>query len=217
MSIKIILADDHKLFCEGLRSMLDSQPGLEVIATAPDGHAAVDLARETSPDVVIIDIGMPNLNGIEATRKIVAENASIKVIALSMHSDKRFIAEMFKAGASAYLLKDCDLEELTNAISAVMEDNPYISPSVSKVVIKDYIKNLKNENTSVFTVLTAREREVLQILAEGKNTHQIAATLFVSEKTVESHRRQIMNKLGIHNVAGLIKYAIREGLTTLEK
>ena len=217
MSIKIILADDHKLFCEGLRSMLDSQPGLKVIATAPDGHAAVNLVRETSPDVVIIDIGMPNLNGIEATRKIVAENASIKVIALSMHSDKRFIAEMFKAGASAYLLKDCDLEELTNAISAVMEDNPYISPSVSKVVIKDYIKNLKNENTSVFTVLTAREREVLQILAEGKNTHQIAATLFVSEKTVESHRRQIMNKLGIHNVAGLIKYAIREGLTTLEK
>ncbi len=217
MSIKIILADDHKLFCEGLRSMLDSQPGLEVIATAPDGHAAVDLARETSPDVAIIDIGMPNLNGIEATRKIVAENASIKVIALSMHSDKRFIAEMFKAGASAYLLKDCDLEELINAISAVMEDNPYISPSVSKVVIKDYIKNLKNENTSVFTILTAREREVLQILAEGKNTHQIASTLFISEKTVESHRRQIMNKLGIHNVAGLIKYAIREGLTTLEK
>ncbi len=217
MSIKIILADDHKLFCEGLRSMLERQTGLEVIATAPDGHTVIHLARELSPDVVIIDIGMPNLNGIEATRKIVTENPAIKIIALSMHSDKRFVVEMLKAGASAYLLKDCDFEELTGAISSVMEDNPYISSAVAKVVIKDYVKNLREENTSAFTILTAREREVLQILAEGKNTHQIASTLFVSEKTVESHRRQIMKKLGINSVAGLIKYAIREGLTSLEK
>lgn len=217
MGIKIILADDHKIFCEGLRFMLDEQPGIEVIATAPDGHFAAHLARELSPDVVIVDIGMPNLNGIEATRKIIAENPAVKIIALSMHSDKRFVAEMFKAGASGYLLKDCEFEELISAINAVMGDNPYISPAVAKTVIKDYVKSLREDNTSVFDILTAREREVLQILAEGNTTHQIASTLFVSEKTVEAHRRQIMKKLGINNVAGLIKYAIREGLTTVEK
>lgn len=217
MGIKIILADDHKIFCEGLRFMLEDQPGIEVIATAPDGHAAAQLARELSPDVVVIDIGMPNLNGIEATRKINAENPDVKIIALSMHSDKRFVAEMFKAGASGYLLKDSDFDELIIAINTVMEDNPYISPAVAKMVIKDYVKSLREDNTSVFDVLTAREREVLQVLAEGKNTHQIAAALYVSEKTVEAHRRQIMNKLGINSVAGLIKYAIREGLTTVEK
>jgi DNA-binding NarL/FixJ family response regulator len=197
--------------------MLEDQPGIEVIATAPDGHAAAQLARDLSPDIVVIDIGMPNLNGIEATRKINAENPDVKIIALSMHSDKRFVAEMFKAGASGYLLKDSDFEELIIAINTVMEDNPYISPAVAKMVIKDYVKSLREDNTSVFDVLTAREREVLQVLAEGKNTHQIAAALYVSEKTVEAHRRQIMNKLGINSVAGLIKYAIREGLTTVEK
>jgi DNA-binding NarL/FixJ family response regulator len=217
LSIKIILVDDHKIFCEGLRFMLDEQPGFEVIATAPDGHKAVQLTKEHSPDVVIIDIGMPNLNGIEATRKINAENQAVKIIALSMHSDKRFVAEMFKAGASGYLLKDCEFEELISAINAVMEDNPYISPAVAKTVIKDYLKSLREDSTSVFDILTAREREVLQILAEGNTTHQIASTLFISEKTVEAHRRQIMKKLGINNVAGLIKYAIREGLTTVEK
>ncbi len=217
MGIRIILADDHKIFCEGLRFMLEDQPGIEVIATAPDGTTAAQLTRELSPDVVIIDIGMPNLNGIEATRKINAENPGVKIIALSMHSDKRFVAEMFKAGASGYLLKDSDFEELIIAINTVMEDNPYISPGVAKTVIKDYVKSLREDKTSVFDILTAREREVLQVLAEGKNTHQIAAALYVSEKTVEAHRRQIMNKLGINSVAGLIKYAIREGLTTVEK
>ncbi|MFX4262848.1 response regulator [Pelotomaculum propionicicum] len=217
MGIRIILADDHKIFCEGLRFMLEDQPGIEVIATAPDGYTAAKMTRELSPDVVIIDIGMPNLNGIEATRRINAENQDVKIIALSMHSDKRFVAEMFKAGASGYLLKDSDFDELIIAINTVMEDNPYISPAVAKMVIKDYVKSLREDNTSVFDILTAREREVLQILAEGKNTHQIAAALYVSEKTVEAHRRQIMNKLGINSVAGLIKYAIREGLTTVEK
>jgi DNA-binding NarL/FixJ family response regulator len=216
LGIKVILADDHKIFCEGLRFMLAGQPGIEVIATAPDGHTAVQLARDLAPDVVIVDIGMPKLNGIEATRKIIAENPSVRIIALSMHSDKRFVIEMFKAGASGYLLKDCDSEELISAIKAVMEDKSYISPAVAKTVIKDYIKSIREDNTSVFNVLTAREREVLQILAEGKSTRQIAAALYVSEKTVETHRRQIMNKLEIHSVAGLIKYAIREGLTTAE-
>jgi DNA-binding NarL/FixJ family response regulator len=216
LGIKVILCDDHKIFCEGLRFMLAGQPGIEVIATAPDGHAAVQLARDLAPDVMIIDIGMPNLNGIEATRKIIAENPSVRIVALSMHSDKRFVTEMFKAGASGYLLKDCDSEELISAIKAVMEDKSYISPAVAKTVIKDYIKSIREDNASAFDVLTAREREVLQILAEGKSTRQIAAALYVSEKTVETHRRQIMNKLEIHSVAGLIKYAIREGLTTAE-
>jgi len=217
VSIRIILADDHKLFCEGLLSMLEGQSDLEVIATAPDGNTVANLARELSPDMVIVDIGMPNLNGIEAARRIAAENPSIKIIALSMHSDKRFVAEMFKAGASAYILKDCVFEELISAIHSVMEGNPYVSPALTKMVIKDYIKNLHQDNSSAFEVLTAREREVLQLLAEGKTTRQIASSLFVSEKTVESHRRQVMRKLGINSVAGLIKYAIREGLTTLEE
>jgi len=217
MGIRIIIADDHKIVRDGLRALLEKQPGMVVAAEGENGRMTVKLARELSPDVVIMDIGMPDLNGIDATRQIVAENPGIRVVALSMHSDKRFVAEMFKAGACAYLLKDCAFEELAHAVRVVIAGRVYLSPEIAGPVMEDYVHRLSAAGSSGFTVLTAREREVLQLLAEGNATRQIAALLHVSVKTVETHRQQIMNKLGINNVADLIKYAIREGLTSLEK
>jgi len=188
-----------------------------VIAEAADGQGAVKLARELSPDVVVIDVVMPNLNGLEATRKIVENNPGTKVVALSMYSNRSYVIEMLRAGASGYLLKDCAFEELVSAINAAVEDRYYLSPAVAGIVIKDLVDSLpaKGDN-SVFAVLTSREREVLQLLAEGKTTSQISSALYLSEKTVESHRRQIMRKVGVKSIAKLTKYAIREGLTSLE-
>jgi len=165
---------------------------------------------------VIMDISMPDLNGIEATRQISAESPGVKVVALSMHSDSLFVLNMLKAGASGYLLKDCALEELVKAIRTVVAQKTYLSPGVSDIVIKDFVSSWSATSSSAFAVLTAREREVLQLMAEGKSTLQIADSLCVSAKTVEAHRKQIMDKLGIHSVAELTKYAIRQGLTSLE-
>jgi DNA-binding NarL/FixJ family response regulator len=164
-----------------------------------------------------MDICMPGLNGIEATRQILAECPEVKVIALSMHSDSLFVLNMLKAGASGYLLKDCALEELVKAIRTVVDQKTYLSPGISDVVIRDFISGWSNSGSSgAFSVLTAREREVLQLMAEGKPTNDIADCLCISVKTVESHRKQIMSKSGIHSVAELTKYAIRQGLTSLE-
>jgi two-component system response regulator NreC len=216
MTIKIILADDHQIVRHGLRSLLLDEPDMRVVAEADNGRAVMRLVQEVSPDVVIMDISMPGLNGIEATRQIVAEYPGIKIIALSMHSDSLFVLNMLKAGASGYLLKDCALEELVKAIRTVVDRKTYLSPGISDVVIKDFISGWSSTDSSAFSVLTAREREVLQLMAEGKTTNQIAEGLCVSVKTVESHRKQIMNKSGIHSVAELTKYAIRQGLTSLE-
>jgi DNA-binding NarL/FixJ family response regulator len=174
------------------------------------------LVQELKPQVVIMDISMPDLNGIEATRQMLAESPGVKVIALSMHSDSLFVLNMLKAGASGYLLKDCALEELTKAIRTVVRQKTYLSPGISDIVIKDFVSGWSTTGTSAFSILTAREREVLQLMAEGKSTNQIADSLYVSVKTVEAHRKQLMNKLGIHSVAELTKYAIRQGLTSLE-
>ncbi len=216
MSVRIILADDHKIMRDGLRALLEKQPGMEVVAGAEDGRTAVQLAREFKPDVMLMDITMPDLNGIDATRQIVAESPGVKVVALSMHSDSRFVAGMISAGVSGYLLKDCAFEELTRAISAVVANQTYLSPRIAGTVIKDYAAKLSTNESSAFSVLTAREREVLQLIAEGPTTKQIAARLHVSVKTVETHRRQIMNKLNIYSIAELTKFALREGLTSLE-
>ena len=216
MTIKIILADDHQIVRHGLRSLLLDEPDMRVVAEADNGRAVMRLVQEVSPDVVIMDISMPGLNGIEATRQIMAECSGVKIIALSMHSDSLFVLNMLKAGASGYLLKDCALEELVKAIRTVVDHKTYLSPGISDVVIKDFISGWSSTDSSAFSVLTAREREVLQLMAEGKTTNQIAEGLCVSVKTVESHRKQIMNKSGIHSVAELTKYAIRQGLTSLE-
>ncbi len=216
MSIKIILADDHAIVRSGLARLLQQQEGMEIVGQADSGVSAVALTRQLSPDVVIMDIGMPDLNGIEATRQIVKESSRIKVIGLSMHSSKKYIREMFKAGASGYLLKNCSFEELTEAINVVIAGKTYISPSISTAVIGDYISGAVDDKSSVFAVLTEREREVLQLLAEGKTTKQIAERLHISSKTVEAHRLKIMHKLDIDNIAQLTKYAIQEGLTMPE-
>jgi two-component system, NarL family, response regulator NreC len=215
-TIKILLADDHKLLREGLRALIEEQRNMTVVAEAEDGRSAVRLATKLSPDIIVMDISMPGLNGIDATRQITAESPGIKVIALSMHADRNFVVEMFKAGAAGYLLKDCAFEELILAIRAVSSKKAYLSSKLSDTMIKDYVNLFPKKKLSAFSALTAREREVLQLLAEGKSTREVAAKLNVSTKTVETFRRLIMKKLDIHSVAELTKYAIRTGLTSLD-
>jgi DNA-binding NarL/FixJ family response regulator len=216
MSIRIVLADDHKITRQGLRSLLEKESDMEVVAEAEQGRAAVQLVGELSPDIVIMDVSMPDLNGMEAARQIAAARPDVKVIALSMHSDSLFVTEMLRSGASGYLLKDCAFEELARAIRTVSQGKTYLSPSISGVVVDDYLHRLSKADTPGANVLSNREREVLQLLAEGKSTKQIALHLHISVKTVETHRRQIMEKLDIHSVAELTKYAIRQGFTSLE-
>jgi DNA-binding NarL/FixJ family response regulator len=217
MSHRIVLADDHKILREGIRALLESQPGLTVVGEADNGRTAVAMAKDLMPDVVVLDIGMPELNGVEAARRMIHENPRLRIIALSMHSDRRFVSEMLKAGASAYLLKDGAFEELVEAIEAVTAGNVYLSPGIAGVVVDDYVSQIGDPVRTAFGVLSSREREVLQLMSEGLATKQIAASLRVSVKTVETHRRQIMEKLDLHSVAELTKYAIREGLTTVER
>ena len=216
MSIKIILADDHAMLRHGLSKSFQNEKDMEVVAQAKDGRTTVELAKELSPNVIIMDIGMPDLNGIEATRQIVKENPKVKIIALSMHSSKKFIIEMFKAGASGYLLKDCEFDELLNAIRQVVNDKKYISPAISDVVVDNYMHQPDSVKDSAFSILSQREREILQLLTEGKPTKQIAKRLHISPKTVEVHRLNLMGKLKIDSIAQLTKYAIQEGLTQPE-
>jgi len=216
MSIRVLLCDDHKIVREGLRVLIEKQPDMEVIEEAQSGEEAVRLVRDLLPDVVVMDIAMPDLNGIEATRQILGKVPRVKVIALSMHSDRRFAVQMLKEGASGYLLKDCAFEELANAIRTVVMNRVYLSPKVAEIVIKDYVRLSPQTGFSVFSVLSPREREVLQLLSEGKTAKEIAFRLRVSVKTVETYRKQIMDKLNIYSIAELTKFAIREGLTSLE-
>lgn len=216
MNIRVLLVDDHAIIREGLRSLLEKQSEMEVIADTDDGRKALDLVRELLPNIVIMDISMPGLNGIEATRQIIAEFPDVKVIALSIHSKRRFVADMLSAGATGYILKECLFDELVQAIKAVAAGRRYLSPKITDVVVNDYVKRLSASVESPFEALKTREREVLQLVAEGKSMKQIALELHVSTKTIEANRRQIMQKLDIHSVAELTKYAVREGLTTLE-
>jgi DNA-binding NarL/FixJ family response regulator len=215
MSIRIIIADDHTIVRNGLRSLIEKELDMEVIAEADNGRNAVRLTLELVPDVVVIDIAMPDLNGIEATRQIIAALPATKVIALSMHADKRYIMEMLKAGASSYILKDSAYEELAIAVRTVLSNRTYICPQVAQIVIDDYVQFAQTADNSAFSLLSAREREVLQLLAEGISTAGIAQRLCLSVKTVETYRQHLMEKLNIRNIAELTKYAIREGLTSL--
>ncbi len=217
MAIKVLIADDHKIVRQGLRHLLEKEPDLVVVAEAEDGRATVRLARDIRPEVIIMDVAMPILNGIEAARQIISENPKVKVIALSMYADRRFVVNMLQVGASGYLLKDCAYEELVQAVRVVLAHKTYLSPGVTDIVVKDYMQGSPPpREASAFSRLSPREREVLQLMSEGKSTNQIADFLHVSIKTVETHRQQVMNKLNKHTVAELTKYAIREGLTTLE-
>jgi DNA-binding NarL/FixJ family response regulator len=216
--IRVLLADDHQIMREGLRTLLEKQPGIEVIGEAADGRTAVRLASELAADVVVMDITMPDLNGIEATRMIIAEREGVprRVIALSMHSNRRFMAEMLKAGASGYLLKEGTGQELVSAIRTVASGQTYLSPKVTESFVEDYVRHVPTDRSTAFASLTPREREVLQLVAEGKTTKEIAGCLHVSVKTIEAHRAQIMDKLQIHSIAGLTKFAVHEGLTSSE-
>jgi DNA-binding NarL/FixJ family response regulator len=213
MKTKVFIADDHQIVREGLRSMLEKESWIKVVGEAEDGRKTLRMALELAPDVVIMDVSMPGLNGIEATRQIVAELPAVKVIALSMHDDRRFVLNMIKAGAKGYMLKDSAFKDLIKAIRVVIANQTYLSGEIADIVVKDYLVSATPESSSVFHLLSAREREVLQLLAEGKSSNQIAEGLHISIKTVETHRAQIMAKLKIKTIAELTKYAIREGLT----
>ncbi len=214
--MKILVADDHGVMREGLKVLIENQPGMKVVGEAEDGHKVVQLAKQLSPDIIVMDIAMPNLNGVEATRLILEENPNIRIIALSVHSDKHFVTEMLKAGASGYVLKSCLFDEVLRAIQTVSAGDYYLSPKITDVVVNDYKYYMATLNKSAEISLTPRERQVIQLLTEGKSTKQIALGLHVSPKTVDSNRREVMNKLGIFSVAELTKYAIREGLTSME-
>jgi len=217
MGIRVLLVDDHKIMREGLRSLLEKEDDLQVVAEAGDGRTAVELARKLRPNVVIMDIGMPVLNGIEAARQIASGVEGAKIVALSLHSDRRLVAEALHAGAIGYLVKDCACEELCRAVRTVAQGQTYLSPEVAGTVVRDYLDRLGSRDDSAPSPLTPREREVLQLLAEGQPTKRIAQALHISIKTVETHRARIMSKLDIDNIAGLTKYAIREGITALQE
>jgi DNA-binding NarL/FixJ family response regulator len=213
MSIRIVLADDHTIVRYGLSRAFEQETDINVVGLAQNGLSAVGLVRDLSPDAVVMDISMPDLNGIEATHQILKISPRVKVVALSMHSSDKYVREMFRAGASAYLLKDCPFEELVEAIKMVIDGKTYVSPSISGLVINDYLGKSEGLGGSAFAVLSRREREVLQLLAEGNTTKEVGKRLHISPKTVEVHRIRIMNKLDIDNIAQLTKYAIQEGLT----
>jgi DNA-binding NarL/FixJ family response regulator len=215
MAIRVLLADDHQLFRQGMRSMLANDAGIEVVGEAASGRSAVQLARQLVPNVVIMDISMPDLNGIDATRRIKERSPGIQVLALSAHADRRFVTGVLAAGAAGYILKDSAFEELCRAIHTVAGKQVYLSPAVAGGVVEASLGLTPANGAPGAAVLTSRQREVLQLLAEGLNAKRIAARLHVSVKTVETHRAQTMKKLGCQSVADLTKYAIREGITSL--
>jgi RNA polymerase sigma factor (sigma-70 family) len=212
-SIRVLLADDHKLIRAGLRLVIDQQPDLSVVGEADDGRQAVELAKSLKPDVVVMDIGMPNLNGIEAARQIREIRPDAAVVMLSMHSDEGYVLRALGAGARAYLLKDSATTDLVQAIRAVAEGKSFFSPAVSKVLLQDYMRKLQRSGVEdSYDLLSPREREVLQLVAEGKSNKEVASLLNLSVYTVETHRAKIMQKLNLKGVPELILYAVRKGI-----
>jgi two-component system NarL family response regulator len=217
MSIRILLADDHQIMRDGLRAILAAEPGFQIVGEAENGRDAAAIARTLVPDVVIMDIGMPDLNGVEATRQIKADNPVVKVIALSMYADRGYVLGILEAGASGYVLKTGAYDELQRAVKAVIQGKTYLSPDVTQMVVDAQVRGPAQDGASPQTRLGPREREIVQLLAEGHTSPEIARRMHISTRTVETHRRNIMKKLDLHSVAELTKYAIREGLTSLDR
>jgi len=213
--IKILIADDHKILRQGIRSLLAPQPDFEVIGETADGPETLKETFKLKPDVVLMDIGMPNLNGFEATRQIKKKLPEVKVLILTMYQDDEYVLQALQSGASGYVLKDVAVEELVTAIRAVNNEQYYLSPSISRTVIDAYLRKTEKGGKEPSELLTAREKEIVQLIAEGHTNKEIAAKLYISVKTVDAHRSHIMEKLDIHDVALLVKYAIRRGLTDL--
>jgi DNA-binding NarL/FixJ family response regulator len=212
-SIRILLADDHRVLRAGLRLLLERQPGFEVVAEASDGRQTVDLVKQHSPDIVLLDIAMPHLNGVEAARQIHARQPNVGIIILSMHADESYLLRALKSGAKGYLLKDSGEDDVIQAIRSVSEGKAFFSPVISKLLVEDYVRQLQQQGLEdVYDLLTTREREITQLIAEGKSTKDIASLLFLSPYTVDTHRKTILQKLNLHSVPELMLYAMRKGI-----
>ncbi len=210
--IKVLLADDHEVLRDGLASLIADQTDMEVVATVGTGRSAVRMADKIRPDVVVMDIGMPDLNGIDATRKIVGKLPGVRVLSLSIHKDRNTVESMLRAGASGYLVKNCAVRELIDAIKTVAEGKTYVSPTIAGHFVEGYIQGRSDNPENACSRLSVREREILQLIAEGRNTKEIAYDLDISDKTVAAHRLSLMAKLNLHTIADLTRYAIRQGL-----
>ncbi|RKY07887.1 MAG: DNA-binding response regulator [Planctomycetota bacterium] len=215
MTLRVLLVDDHEIMRQGLRLLLEKNSDMEVVGEANDGLKAIELAKELEPDVVVMDVNMPGVDGADATRRIVSSRPDTRIVALSMHSKKGFIIEMLKAGASGYVLKENAFPELVNAITTVMGNEIYLSSKITRIVVDDYVQDRVGGDSSK-NMLTDRESEVLKLVGDGNSSKEIALQLDLSVKTIDACRRRIMSKLDIDSVAELVKYAIREGLTSLE-
>ena len=215
--IKVVVADDHTILRQGIKALLDNQEEIEVVGEAKDGREAIKVIEELSPDVILMDIAMPGLNGLEATRRIKKKFPKTKVVVLTMHTNEEYIFQILNAGADGYLVKETAFQDLISAISSVHRGEAFMSPSISKKVLTEYIQRAQGKEKVGFDTLTTREREILQLVAEGNSNKKIAEALFISPKTVETHRAHIMDKLNIHDRAGLIKYAIRKGMINLDE
>jgi two-component system, NarL family, response regulator NreC len=211
--LRILLADDHIVMRTGLRALLERQPNLEVVGESENGRETVALAASLKPDVVVMDVGMPVLNGIEATQTIVTQNSTVAVVILSMHADESYVMRALKAGARGYLLKDSAAADLIGAIQAISQGKSFFSPKVSRILAEDYVRVLKQKGAvDTYDLLTSREREILQLLAEGKTNKEVATALNISPYTVDTHRSHILQKLNLHNSAELVLYAVRKGI-----
>lgn len=206
--IRVLLADDHKILRKGVRMLIDSQPDMEVVGEAKTGREAIEEARQLKPDIVVMDVSMPELNGIESTRQICGEMKNVKVVALSMHRDSVYVREILRAGASGYLVKDSEDDDLVKAIRAIHQGEAFLSPAISDAVLTDYRRHVSNP----VDLLTSREREVLTMVADGKTNKEIATTLNLSVYTIESHRGSVMEKLNLHNTGDIVRFALRNGL-----
>jgi DNA-binding NarL/FixJ family response regulator len=214
--MKILLADDHNVLRKGLRRILEEQPDLEVVGEASDGREAVSLNNLLRPDIVVMDIAMPLMNGLEATRQILQRSTDVNVLILSMYSDENYVVQVLRAGARGYLLKDTAEEDLITAVRTVAKGQPFFSPKIAKLLLGDSMQRLRTEGVNdSYDLLTPREREVLQLIAEGKSNKEAAAALFVSPTTIETHRARIMDKLDLHSTADIVLYAVRKGIVQL--